>query len=496
MQWVLDPNDVNDYQRFIKAKSLPQFRCRGRMIEVPDEYAHLLDSSEMAPKTPTTYKPIAGLFDYQRDVSRLAIRKKKFATFIAPGWGKTLIQAEFARHALKVMPKSKCVLWMAPSMVVKQTMQEVERFYGKSLPVDRIEARDLSHWLTSGKGRCGITNYEALKEDTPQGRLGCLIPDESSVMKSAYGTWGNILIRLGQGLEWKLCGTGTPAPNDRIEYGNHAVFLDVFPTLNAFYARYFVNRGQTDNRWELKPHAMKPFYRDLSAWCMFMSDPSTYGWKDNCGTIPPIDVHIHDIDMTDEQREAAYQVTGTLFLDEPGGVVKRAKLSRIGKGEHEGQKISTAKNAFIKGLVDSWPEESTLIWCEFNNEQEDMERLFPNAASIKGATPDADRERLLDDFQAGRRKQMISKAKVLGFGLNLQIATRQVFSGLRDSYEGYAQCVKRSNRVGSTKKLNVHIPVTEIERPMVNTVLAKAKRVEQDDREQEKMFKEMGVIQW
>src|SRR5690606_15816726 len=90
---------------------------------------------------------------------------------------------------------------------------------------------------------------------------------------------------------------------------------------------------------------------------------------------------------------------------------------------------------------------------------------------------------------SGRRKVLISKAKVLGFGLNLQVATRHVFSGLQDSYEAYYQCVKRSNRVGSTKPLDVHIPVAEIERPMIETVLHKASRVDQDTAIQEELFK-------
>jgi SNF2 family DNA or RNA helicase len=83
---------------------------------------------------------------------------------------------------------------------------------------------------------------------------------------------------------------------------------------------------------------------------------------------------------------------------------------------------------------------------------------------------------------------LISKGKVLGFGLNLQIATRQVFSGLQDSYELFHQCVKRSNRIGSTRPLNVHIPVTEIERPMIDTVLRKAKRIDEETAEQERIF--------
>jgi hypothetical protein len=58
----------------------------------------------------------------------------------------------------------------------------------------------------------------------------------------------------------------------------------------------------------------------------------------------------------------------------------------------------------------------------------------------------------------------------------------------------YYQAVKRSNRIGSTKALNVHIPVTELEEPFIENVLRKAERVESDTREQEELFKEFGYV--
>ena len=97
----------------------------------------------------------------------------------------------------------------------------------------------------------------------------------------------------------------------------------------------------------------------------------------------------------------------------------------------------------------------------------------------------------IEAFKRGAAKVLISKPKVLGFGLNLQVCTRQIFSGLKDSYEEFYQAVKRSNRIGSTKPLNVHIPVTELEVPFVDNVLKKAHRIEQDTVEQEALFREM-----
>lgn len=398
---------------------------------------------------------------------------------------------EFARHAQKALGTDRRVLIISPLMVIDQTVGVVEQFYGDypEFTIERVKAKDLSGWLNGVGGPIGITNYDALKEETPQGNLGALILDESSMLKSHYGKHGQQCLRLGAGLDWKLCCTGTPAPNDRIEYANHAVFLDAFPTVNSFLARYFVNRGQTGERWELKPHALQPFYRALSHWCIFLSNPGVYGWRDNSEAIPPIHVHIHDVELTEDQRIAVGAKTGRLFAGDIGGITKRSTLSQIAKGHCRGKQFKTNKPGFIRELVESWPEESTIIWCIYNEEQATLEREFPDAASISGATPYDKRMELIRDFQDGRRKVLISKTEVLGFGLNLQIATRQVFSGLEDSYESYYQAVKRSNRYGATKPLNVHIPISDVEAPMVETVLKKAARVQADTEVQERLFR-------
>ncbi|TFH46160.1 MAG: hypothetical protein E4H01_10425, partial [Lysobacterales bacterium] len=338
--------------------------------------------------------------------------------------------------------------------------------------------------------KVGITNYEAIKPELERGKIGALVLDESSMLKSHYGKWGTKLIDLGQGIEWKLAGTGTPAPNDRIEFANHSVFMGAFPTVNAFLAKFFVNRGQTGERWELKRHALGAFYRALSHWGIFLSNPSVYGWIDNTTPLPPINVSIEHVEMTSEQESLAYTDQGVLFANELGGIATRANYGQIAKGHFKGKAVDSKKPAYIRERVKGWEDdESTIIWCIYNDEQAILERKFNgDAVSIKGSTPMEDRLRMIADFKAGNVKTLITKPKILGFGLNLQVCTRQVFSGLQDSYESYYQAVKRSNRIGSTKPLNVHIPITDIEEPMVATVLSKAHRVESDAREQERIF--------
>ncbi len=480
MKIYLD-DSIESYRTFLRIKSLPRYEIHGRMAVVPDEYAETLGVKGDSHKD-SDYLSRDGLFDYQRDIVRMAVRKRKFAIFADCGLGKTLMLLEFARHVRAV--QNKPVLIVSPLMVVKQTMEEAAKFYGDSLPIEQVSAKGLAKWMATPGGRLGITNYDALRDDTPSGALGGLILDESSMLKSHYGKWGQVCLRLGAGVPWKLALTGTPAPNDRIEYANHAVFLDAFPNVNAFLARFFINRGQTNERWELKPHALRPFYRALSHWCIFLTDPSTYGWKDNVHSIPPIHVCIDDVRLSEEQERQVQQTTGQLFVTELGGITTRAKLSRMAKCE------SSVKPQYIADMVREWPNESTIIWCRYNDEQRAIENVLPEAASIDGSTPLEERQRIVDDFKAGRVRVLITKPKILGFGLNLQVCTRQVFSGLQDSYEEYYQAVKRSNRIGSTKPLMVHIPVSDVERPMVENVLQKARRVEADTREQEAMFRD------
>jgi hypothetical protein len=485
MEITFDRKTIASYMQFLQLRQSPVYNWKGSAAVVPDEYASSFGMK--AKRRKASYDPCSKCFDYQRDIVGIAIRKKKYAIFADCGLGKTLMILEFARHASK--QSGGKLLIVSPLMVCKQTVDEASRFYD-DLSIGRIVASDLQEWLSSNDGPLiGVTNYEAIREGLKRGKLKGLVLDESSMLKSHYGAWGTRLIELGRGLEWKLCATGTPAPNDRIEYANHAVFLDRAKTVNEFLACYFINRGETQNRWELKPHALRPFYKSLSDWSIFLTNPAVYGWRDNVGVTPPINVHIHHIDLTDEQRTAAQALTGNLVTTSVGGIGQRGKLSQIAKGKNG---IASNKNDFIRSLVDSWSDESTIIWCNYNDEHEQMEGTFPDAVSISGDTKESDRQSMIDRFKSGEVRTLITKPKILGFGLNLQVCTRQVWSGLKDSYEEYYQGVKRSNRIGSTRPLNVHIPVTELEVPFVENVLRKADRVEYDTNEQMRLFKEIG----
>lgn len=126
MKLILDPGSVESYQRFLAIKRLPVYRINGREAWFPDEYAEAV-GLRVGRRKSCQYEPLSSLFDYQRDIARLAIQKRKFSVFAQCGLGKSLILLEFARQAAEALKKNQCVLIVSPLMVVPQTIAEADQ---------------------------------------------------------------------------------------------------------------------------------------------------------------------------------------------------------------------------------------------------------------------------------------------------------------------------------------------------------------------------------
>ena len=173
---MLRTDSREDYLDFIRARQCPVYRVSGSILDVPDEYAWW---GRRKRKT-TTYKPMDLLFDYQRDIVRMSLEKKKFAVFADCGLGKTLMILDWVRHVHQ--ERGGRVLIVSPLMVIPQTVSEAERFYA-NLPIQVIKAANLNEWLKSGDG-IGIINYDALSQEIEPSKLSGLVLDESSMLKS------------------------------------------------------------------------------------------------------------------------------------------------------------------------------------------------------------------------------------------------------------------------------------------------------------------------
>jgi hypothetical protein len=378
----------------------------------------------------------AQLFDWQAAIVRWALKKGRAAIFADCGLGKTYMQLAWAAQ----VPGR--VLILAPLCVAEQTVAE-----GFKIGITVTYARHSADTTD----RIVITNYERLDNFDPADFAGVVL-DESSILKSFDGKTRAKLIDVFARTPYKLCCTATPSPNDIAELANHSAFLGLM-TRAEFLATWFVH---DDTGWRMKGHAVQPFYRWMASWAIALRRPSDIGYSDTGFTLPPLRIHEHVVEGGGD---------GSTLFPEMGlkGIGGRLAARR---GSLE-DRIDAAVNLIHERGI-SW-----IAWCGLNTESDALAARLPNAVNVQGSDDYDDKVAAIQSFVSGKVKKLVTKAKIAGFGLNLQHCHHMAFVGLSDSYETYYQCIRRCWRFGQTKPVDVHIIVSDAERGIVENVRRK-----------------------
>ena len=117
-----------------------------------------------------------------------------------------------------------------------------------------------------------------------------------------------------------------------------------------------------------------------------------------------------------------------------------------------------------------------LIWVGLNKEQDLLESIFGDLAfSVRGSQDDETKEKNIFGWLNKERPIMISKVRIMGWGLNLQQCDTVFFFGISDSYESYYQAIRRCWRFGQTRPVNVHIVTSDMESNIVENIRRKEK---------------------
>ncbi|HWA98891.1 MAG TPA: helicase-related protein [Pirellulales bacterium] len=526
---------IDQYDLFLRVKRLPEFSLDflpGReayRVSAPARFAHLL--GVQSPPLDAGDLPLSPfLFDDQSAIVRLALAAKRFAVWSDCGLGKTLIQLEVARHVLH--RTGGRVLIMTMNEIVDQTIDECRKFYGDTLPIVKLHSRDrLRHWCETGEHAPGehcqlaITNYEKMNPGTGGKAaevinelrlLSGLLLDESSRLKTGGGKQKWAIIKSSKGIPYKLSCTATPAPNDTTEFASQASFLEKMRSDNEIIWTYFVRDAKT-HRWTVKRHARAPFFEFMAGWSIYVRNPKRYGWRLNMQPVPEPEVFVHDIEPTAQQRAAlsklSVQPNGQLglFASKETNTFQRGKLSQIAKGFRYRKSgsgrvvelIESRKPAFVANLVAQEVAAGlqVLVWTVFDAEStilsEELAKLGIEHRTLTGSDSRPDRLPILERFRRGLLPVLVSRAAMLGYGMNFQCCGSMIFNGWNDSYESYYQAVRRSYRYGQTKRLRVHLPVIrELEGEQLDNILHKQDQHEAAIEEMEQNYiRSMQVIQ-
>lgn len=441
---------TNDYQEFLTAKT-----------QRPTYQGFDVDADRINSQ----------LFLFQRDIVLWSLKLGKSAIFAECGLGKTPMQLEWARHIVE--HTGQPVIILAPLAVAQQTVREGIKF---GIDVKYVKDADMIGFDSTEM--IFITNYQRIHK-FDMSIFGGVVLDESSILKSFTGKIKQAIITAFESTPYKLACTATPAPNDHLELGNHAQFLDIMPS-NEMISRWFVNDTMKAGGYRLKKHAAIDYWRWLTSWAVCLSRPSDLGEQyDMPGfDLPPLNMQEHFLSANELAYKRANE-NGRLFPDVSPSATKMHKTKRESLDDRVAEAVKIAKTIPAS--------DSILIWCDTNYESEALVAAFKTYSQsiidsdsqkaiaiypteVTGSDKVEEKERKLGGFALGEFQTLISKPKIAGFGLNYQHCHHMIFVGVSYSFEATYQALRRSYRFGQTHEVNAHIIYAETEGNIISTL--------------------------
>ncbi len=413
------------------------------------------------------------LYDFQKSLVEWAVKKGRAAIFADCGLGKTPMQLVWAENIVR--KTNGRVLIFTPIAVGLQTASEGKKF---SIECERSRDGKLP------KSKIIITNYEQLSKFNPSDFVG-VVCDESSILKHFSGITQKEVTRFMSKLPYRLLCTATAAPNDYVELGtssealgelNYSDMISRFFQLNQkgsrdrgeralqrfpgdglgnYYQKLAFRVTQLINQWKLKSHAEVPFWRWVSSWARACRKPEDLGFKNNGFRLPP---------LTENYLLVKAQKP-------PDGLLFNLPAFGLGEEREERRRTLNERCERVAELINH--NNAAIAWCHLNTEGDLLEKLITGAVQVSGKDDDEAKEEKIMAFLSGEARVMITKAKIAGFGLNLQRCAH-VVTFVTHSYESYYQSVRRCWRFGQTKPVTVDIIATEGEQKVSQNMARKA----------------------
>lgn len=138
--------------------------------------------------------------------------------------------------------------------------------------------------------------------------------------------------------------------------------------------------------------------------------------------------------------------------------------------------------------------EQTVIWCDYNIEQDCLEKVFGNMAfSIRGNMDPEKKVEYEQRWVSGERPVLITKPQCCGFGMNWQHCHNMIFCGLSDSYERFYQAVRRCWRFGQEHAVNVFIILSEAEINILENIKKKQAQMDEMQKQMTALMREVTL---
>lgn len=393
------------------------------------------------------------LFDFQKTLVEWAVRNGRSALFEDCGLGKSVQELTWAQNVIN--HTNKPVLLCTPIAVGQQMIREAESF-----GIEANRSRDGQSF-----GACvHVTNYEQLHKYDPSD-FGGFVGDESSAIKNFKGETKKIVTEFCRKMRYRLLATATAAPNDYWELGTSSEvlgYLGFRDMITAFFRQETSKdfRGWGRTKYRFKGHAEEPFWRWVCSWSRSCRVPSDVGGDDTRFELPEL-IQRETVVDTKKAREGMLFAMAATNLQE----------------QRQERRNSIAERCDLAAEIAHDSEDYTVLWCELNDEGDELEKRISDCVQVKGSMPDEKKEEYLTAFSDGEIKRLIIKPKIGAWGLNWQHCNR-VVEFPSHSFESHYQLVRRCWRFGQKRPVTIDLIVNEGEEGVLKNLRRKQQQCE------------------
>lgn len=405
------------------------------------------------------------LYPHQRAIVRWAVHGGRRAIFARFGLGKSVMQLETLR--LTIDQAGGRGLIICPLGVRQEFKRDAARLGLDLTFVRRSEEVD------AAAGRMFITNYESVRDGKLDPNLFTAVSlDEASVLRSFGSKTYQEFLTLFAAVPYRFVATATPSPNRYKELIHYAGYLGVMDTGQAL-TRWFKRDSTQANNLTIHPHKADEFWLWLSTWAAFVQQPSDLGFSDDGYTLPPMQVHRHEV-YVDHTAGGHIDNDGTVQLF-------RGESMSMVEASREKQRTLDLRIAEMMAIIDQYRDDGDLdqivLWCDLNVEQDAIERALTGAgiswSSIHGSLDVDEAEARMAQWRNRETVALIGKPVMLGQGVNLQQCNKAIFVGITYKFNDLIQATHRLQRFGQTRTVQTHIIHADSERNVWTTLMEK-----------------------
>lgn len=452
------------------------------------------------------WEPSTYLMAHQKEAAEIALKYPRYGFFDDTGVGKTLEAIEIVKQK-----RLKTLVVCPLSIIENAWMRDVQNFTPELKVVNLWEAFKKRKKVP--EHNIGIINFEGFKNNLKKlDGYEMVMVDESSKCKDARSQITKALIAYTDRIPFVYLFSGTPAPNNEMEYWSQFRIIDQFLLGKSYYSfrnNFCYAGGFGGYIWKMRPDKREEFLELIGM-------KSRVIRKEDVLDLPERTFNIRTIYLDAKEREAYNRMEADLIFelenleienpvdyryqktienmeyDENGncvenyykneegvdlvswgirnasqeGRVKRAavaansavKIMKLRQGtsgfyyDEDGKAIVVGHSKLdaLKELLGEIGNHQVIIWFQFHFEADQIQNfLLEKCTRVDGTISSQDlKNESVRSFVDGRSQYLISHPASLGHGVTLTNCQYAVYFSLSHSHENHYQSKDRIYRKG------------------------------------------------